>query len=81
MVSRKSGPKQKQKGHPKRKVLSLPVSTADGPAENNHLDEPAVPNGNDTVPMEISGTVKTRREDPDVCGLDDETILDVSDLH
>lgn len=59
----------------------MPASTADDPAENDRYDEPAIPNRNDAVPMEILGTIKTRREDPDVCGLDDETILDVSDLH
>jgi hypothetical protein len=79
MNPRKTAAKRNQKGRPKRKVVSLPA--APGPAENNRLDEPTTLDRNDVVSMEISGSVKTRREDPDVCGIDDETILDSMDLH
>ena len=59
----------------------MPASTANAAATDDRFDEPATPGRNEAVSMEISGTVKTRREGPDVCGLDDETIADGSDLH
>ena len=63
---------RKPKKHSRQKAPSLPVPASDSYIENDRFDEPSIPN------RDAAGT---RREDPDVCGLDNETIPDASDLH
>lgn len=77
----KTAARRKPKKRLKREVASSPAPISDGPAENDRFDEPATPGRNESVSMETADAVRTRREDPDVCGLNDETTVDASDLH
>jgi hypothetical protein len=81
MTPGKTPASRKPKKRPKREVAPLPTPASDGPVENDRFDEPSLQNRESAVSMEKADEVRTRREDPDVCGLDDETVLDASDLH